>query len=82
MPSNFFSDFFSGFAGLPARNPGPDDGTIQGLAVKHPEGRLAQKVHPAMPKQFFNHHPATGDSDGKDRRRRHENGQGKRSQVC
>ena len=24
----------------------------------------------------------TGDFDGKDRRRRHENGQGKRSQVC
>jgi hypothetical protein len=32
--------------------------------------------------RFFNHHPATGDSDGKDSRRRHENGQGKRSQVC
>ncbi|WP_460885617.1 hypothetical protein [Polaromonas eurypsychrophila] len=31
---------------------------------------------------IFNNHPATGDSDGKDRRRRHENGQGKRSQVC
>jgi hypothetical protein len=31
---------------------------------------------------FLTHHPATGDIDGKDRRRRHENGQGKRSQIC
>jgi hypothetical protein len=31
---------------------------------------------------FLTTYPATGDSDGKDRRRRHENGQGKRSQVC
>jgi hypothetical protein len=44
---------------------------------------VAQKVHPATLKRIFSTtHPATGDFDGKDRRRRHENGQGKRSQVC
>ena len=28
------------------------------------------------------HNLNTGDFDGKDRRRRHENGEGKRGQVC
>jgi hypothetical protein len=43
---------------------------------------LAQKVHSTGLKTIFQppiQH--TGDFDGKDRRRRHENGQGKRSQV-
>ncbi|MCX7258234.1 MAG: hypothetical protein NTZ64_16370 [Polaromonas sp.] len=33
------------------------------------------------PENFSTTIQATGDSDGKNRRRRHENGQGKRSQV-
>jgi hypothetical protein len=53
----------------------------QAWQKKAPSG-VAQNVHPPELKEIFNHHPATGDSDGKDRRRRHENGQGKRSQVC
>jgi hypothetical protein len=48
----------------------------QAWQKKAPSG-VAQNVHPTEAEVIFIHHPATGDSDGKDRRRRHENGQGK-----
>jgi hypothetical protein len=60
----------------------PDNGTIRGLAGNlNRQWLWHKKCIQQARREFSTTHPATGDFDGKDRRRRHENGQGKRSQV-
>jgi hypothetical protein len=74
--------FFCDFADRSLLNQGQDDGTIEGLAEKHGHRVWHKKCIHKSRKIFLTTIQQQEIFDGKDRRRRHEIGQGKRSQVC